>query len=164
MSQLPTGGERLPHDVVPDLTRTSDVPASDPMHEPPSPTLDFQTDNGGLTPPAADPSPAPPAVPAGWYPDPENTSGYRYGGLPSMRYFDGTQWTEHRAPIQRTQQQQRFPQQPIFVQQNMVAPPVVVRSGSSSMAGLHLVLTILTCGLWLPVWILIEIIQAASNR
>jgi hypothetical protein len=28
--------------------------------------------------------------PANWYPDPE--------GGPGLRYWDGTQWTEHRAP------------------------------------------------------------------
>jgi hypothetical protein len=31
-------------------------------------------------------------------------------------------------------------------------------------AGLHLLLTILTCGLWLPVWIVIEIVQASSKK
>lgn len=108
--------------------------------------------------------PPPPTVPAGWYPDPDNATGYRYGGIPSMRYFDGVEWTEHRAPMQRRQHPQSNQQQPIFVQQNVVAPPVVVNSGSSSMAGLHLLLTIFTCGLWLPVWILIEIVQAASRR
>jgi hypothetical protein len=32
------------------------------------------------------------------------------------------------------------------------------------MAGLHLLLTLLTCGLWLPVWIIIEIVQASSKK
>jgi len=118
---------------------------------------------GEQSPSDSKPQPAAPTVPAGWYPDPENTTGYRYGGIPSMRYFDGVQWTEHRAPMQRTQQRHPYAQQPIFVQQNVVAPPVVVRGGNSSMAGIHLLLTIFTCGLWLPIWILIEIIQA-SNR
>lgn len=114
--------------------------------------------------PAPKAPPPPPTVPAGWYPDPENTGGYRYGGAPSLRYFDGEQWTEHRAPMQRSQQRQPYAQQPIYVQQNVVAPPVVVNGGSSSMAGLHLLLTILTCGLWLPVWIIIEIVQASSKK
>lgn len=110
--------------------------------------------------------PSPPVVPAGWYPDPDNTRGVMYGGVPSMRYFDGTQWTEHRSPMQRQQQRQLYPQQPIFIQQNVVAPPVVVHNsgGSSSMAGLHLLLTIFTCGLWLPIWIIIEIIQAVTKK
>ena len=117
---------------------------------------------GGQTP--AEVPPPPPAVPAGWYPDPDNTTGYRYGGIPSLRYFDGAEWTDHRAPMQRSQQRHSLSQQPIFVQQNVVTPPVVVSGGGSSMAGLHLLLTILTCGLWLPVWILIEIIQATSRK
>ncbi len=95
-------------------------------------------------------------MPAGWYPDPENTTGFRYGGIPSMRYFDGVQWTEHRAPMQR--QQARFPQQPIMITQQ------VNNGGSSSMVGLHLVLTICTCGMWLPFWVLIEIIQSGNRR
>jgi hypothetical protein len=115
-------------------------------------------------PPTSRPTPPPPTVPAGWYPDPGNTTEFRYGGAPSLRYFDGEQWTEHRAPMQRSQQRQPYPQQPIYVQQNVVAPPVVVNGGSSSMAGLHLLLTLLTCGLWLPVWIVIEIVQASSKK
>lgn len=31
------------------------------------------------------------SVPAGWYPDP--------GGGSGQRYFDGTQWTEHRSDV-----------------------------------------------------------------
>ncbi|MDP9168304.1 MAG: DUF2510 domain-containing protein, partial [Actinomycetota bacterium] len=31
-----------------------------------------------------------PPTPADWYPDPENSAG--------LRYWDGTAWTEHRAP------------------------------------------------------------------
>lgn len=111
------------------------------------------------------PAPAPPTVPAGWYPDPDNTAGFRYGSTPSMRYFDGVQWTEQRAPMQRPQQRAAVPQQPLIVNQQFAPPQTVyVSGGSSSMAGLHLLLTLLTCGLWLPVWILIEIVQAMSKR
>lgn len=44
-------------------------------------------------PPAAAPPTVtpPPAVPAGWYPDPH--------GQQLQRYWDGTQWTEHTAPL-----------------------------------------------------------------
>lgn len=31
------------------------------------------------------------------------------------------------------------------------------------MVGLHIILTILSCGLWLPVWLLIEIVRAISK-
>jgi len=117
---------------------------------------------GGQIP--AEVPPPPPAVPAGWYPDPDNTAGPRYGSIPGLRYFDGVEWTEHRAPMQRSQQRQPYPAPPIYVQQNVVAPPVVVNNGASGLAGLHLLLTFLTCGLWLPVWLLIEILQAAGDR
>ena len=36
--------------------------------------------------------PAPSAPPAGWHPDPQ--------GAPQQRYWDGTRWTEHTAPLQ----------------------------------------------------------------
>jgi hypothetical protein len=151
LSQLPSDGDAL--DRQRDETLFPDLPGLGDGLTPATPTR-----------PTSSPTPPPPTVPAGWYPDPQNTSGYRYGGAPSLRYFDGEQWTEHRAPMQRSQQRQPYPQQPIYVQQNVVAPPVVVNGGSSSMAGLHLLLTLLTCGLWLPVWIIIEIVQASSKK
>ncbi|MFS4096395.1 phospholipid scramblase-related protein [Streptomyces sp. AF1A] len=42
-------------------------------------------------------------TPAGWYPDP-------HGAPQTLRYWDGTQWTEHTNPAQQTGQQ--APQQP----------------------------------------------------
>ena len=114
---------------------------------------------------APKPPPAPPTVPAGWYPDPENATGFRYGSTPSLRYFDGIQWTDQRAPMPRHQNRQGPSPQPVIVNQQFAPPQTVyVSGGSSSMAGLHLLLTIFTCGLWLPVWILIEIVQAISKR
>jgi hypothetical protein len=151
LSQLPSDGDALhrQRDEIP----FPDLPGLGDDQVPATPIR-----------PTSSSTPPPPTVPAGWYPDPENTTGFRYGGAPSLRYFDGEQWTEHRAPMQRSQQRQPHPQQPVFVQQNVVSPPIVVNSGSSSMVGLHLVLTICTCGLWLPIWVIIEIIQAGSRR
>lgn len=110
-------------------------------------------------PAAGRPAPPPPTVPAGWYPDPDNHTGFRYGGVPSMRYFDGVQWTENRAPMQRRQAAQA-PQQPIIVAQQFAPPtPPVVVYNSGTNHGLHFVLTLLTCGMWLPVWIIIVIVN-----
>lgn len=80
-------------------------------------------------------------VSANWYPDPANP------GI--LRYWDGTQWTEHR--------QAATPVAQAIVYNNVRA------SGGGSDAALHLILTLLTCGLWLPIWILIEIIKAVSK-
>lgn len=71
------------------------------------------------------------ASPAGWYPDP--------AGKYTQRYFDGATWTESYAP---------------YPQQNH---PVVVQGQGQ---GIHLVLTLLTCGAWLPIWFIIAIIGA----
>jgi hypothetical protein len=45
---------------------------------------------------------------AAWYPDPEDAT--------QLRYWDGEQWTEHRAPAQPQQPVQQEPRQdpPIF--------------------------------------------------
>ncbi len=104
--------------------------------------------------------PPPPTVPAGWYPDPDNHTGFRYGGVPSMRYFDGVQWTDDRAPMPRRQPQSPGLQQPMIVNQQFApqAPPVVVYTSGTN-HGLHLILTLLTCGLWLPVWIILVIVN-----
>jgi hypothetical protein len=67
-----------------------------------------------------------------------------------MRYWDGVRWTENRhaaAPLATA----------------TVVNNVQVRGGGDSMAGLHIVLTILTCGAWLPIWLLIEIIKAVAR-
>ena len=110
--------------------------------------------------PAAAPTvPLPPTVPAGWYPDPDNHTGFRYGGVPSMRYFDGGQWTESRTPMPRRQQRQQAPQQPIIVNQQFAPQTPVVVYNSGTNHGLHLVLTLLTCGMWLPVWIILVIVN-----
>lgn len=110
--------------------------------------------------PAAKPTPPPPTVPAGWYPDPDNHTGFGYGGAPGIRYFDGVQWTENRAPMQRRQPPPPSAQQPIVIAQQFApqAPPVVVYNTGTN-HGLHLVLTLLTCGMWLPVWIIVVIVN-----
>lgn len=106
------------------------------------------------------PVPPPPNVPAGWYPDPDNTTGFRYGSVPSMRYFDGVQWTEQRAPMPRAEPRPSpHPQQPIVIAQNIAPAPHVVVYNNGTNHGLHLVLSLLTCGMWLPVWLTIVIVN-----
>ena len=88
--------------------------------------------------------PVVPSIPANWYPDPANPS--------LMRYWDGIRWTERCAAAAAT------PQANAVVYNN-----VQVRSGGDSLVALHIVLTILTCGLWLPIWLLIEIIRVVTR-
>lgn len=82
---------------------------------------------------------APNTPAAGWYPDPS--------GQPGQRYHDGRRWTQHFVPTP--------PPAP-------AAPPpapvaVAVATGGGPSHGLHVVLTLLTCGMWLPIWILVAI-------
>jgi hypothetical protein len=79
-----------------------------------------------------------PAPQPGWYPDPS--------GGPGQRYFDGHQWTIG-AP----------PPPPIIIN-NIVAP------ASGPNTALHLVLTVFTCGMWLPVWLIIALVDNRSAR
>lgn len=95
--------------------------------------------NVGLPPPVAAPAIAP-----NWYPDPTSP------GL--MRYWDGARWTDQRAAP--------TPQATAVVYNNV---QVHGRGGGDSLLGLHIVLTILTCGAWLPIWLLIEIIKAIAR-
>jgi hypothetical protein len=67
-----------------------------------------------------------------------------------LRYWDGSGWTEHRRAA--------TPLAAATVVNN-----VQVRGGGGSDAGVHLILTILTCGAWIPIWILIEIIKSVSR-
>ncbi|OBH91279.1 DUF2510 domain-containing protein [Mycobacterium sp. E2733] len=81
---------------------------------------------------------------AGWFPDPS--------GQPGQRYFDGQRWTQHFVPTP-----------PPFPQPPAPAVAVAVSTGSGTNHALHAVLTLLTCGLWLPIWILAAIFGGSSK-
>src|SRR5277367_1657202 len=81
-----------------------------------------------------------PAPQPGWYPDPS--------GGPDLRYFDGTQWTIVAPPP---------PPPPLIVINNNVGAPAPVVATNRPNYALHIVLTVLTCGLWLPVLLIIAI-------
>jgi threonine/homoserine/homoserine lactone efflux protein len=79
-----------------------------------------------------------PAPQPGWYPDPS--------GRPGQRYFDGHQWTIAAPP------------QPSIIINNFAAP---ARGPNTA---LHLVLTVFTCGMWLPVWLIIALADNQQAR
>ena len=118
--------------------------------------------------------------PAGWYPNPS--------GAPGQRYFDGRGWTPyHRAAPE--QPEPTFPptstpgrvlstDERTFVLQRELASrtaagwrvelltptsATVVLYPPRSNHALHFVLSVLTCGLWLPVWLLIAIIEGSRG-
>jgi hypothetical protein len=80
----------------------------------------------------------------GWYPDP--------GGQPGQRYHDGQRWTQHFVPTPPTVPAPAAP-----------AVAVAVSTGGGTNHALHLVLTLLTCGLWLPIWILAALFGGGSS-
>lgn len=76
-------------------------------------------------------TPAPrPQVAPGWYHDPKS-------GM--QRWWDGTQWTENFAPA---------------------APQQVVVVNHRTNHVFHLIMSIITFGLWIPVWIIVAIANA----
>jgi uncharacterized membrane protein len=75
-----------------------------------------------------------PAPQPGWYPDPS--------GGPGQRYFDGHQWTVGAPP-------------------NTISPPLVAGSPNTA---LHLALTLLTCGMWLPIWLILVLTDSRQAR
>jgi hypothetical protein len=88
------------------------------------------------------PSPLP-----GWYPDPS--------GVPGQRYWDGQKW----GPKAPEQQQPQI----VINNTNTVATPAPVYVATGPNHALHLILTLITCGMWLPVWIIVSIVDA-TNR
>jgi hypothetical protein len=82
-----------------------------------------------------------PATPAGWYPHPTAEP-------VTLRWFDGADWTDQVAPLPMRQQ---LAPAPVVVQPQ--PRKYVSRGVSGSEHALHAVLTVLTCGLWLVVWI-----------
>lgn len=98
------------------------------------------------------------ATPAGWYANPS--------GAPGIRYFDGQQWTQfHRAdppppPVTTQPQANWYPMPgPAYP-----APPhsTVVVAGPNH--GLHAVLTLLTCGAWGLIWLIVAITTQREVR
>jgi Protein of unknown function (DUF2510) len=83
----------------------------------------------------------------GWYADPY--------GQPVLRWHDGTAWTAY--TVAQPQPQPQATKAPIAV--------AIAGGGRGGIGGwhlLHLVLTVCTAGLWLPVWIVHAI--AGSRR
>jgi ferric-dicitrate binding protein FerR (iron transport regulator) len=71
----------------------------------------------------------------GWYPDPYGTG--------AKRWHDGTKWTSHLEVV---------PMPPPPAPAAAPVPPAPPRRPNHA---LHLVLTVLTAGLWLPVWVIV---------
>ncbi len=69
-----------------------------------------------------------------------------------MRYWDGIGWTAHRAAAA-----------PAITINNPIGPPTVSLASGPNHA-LHLILTIFTCGLWLPIWLIIALINPRNVR
>ena len=81
-----------------------------------------------------DPTPTTPGIPAGWYHDP--TSGLQ-------RWWDGTRWTENFAPT--------------------VIAPVHVTMVRGTNHTFHLIMSLVTVGLWIPVWIIVSIANSGAR-
>lgn len=78
-----------------------------------------------------------------WYFDPRDRS--------ILRWWDGTNWTEHVKPA---------PVSAPMVYQNRTVTKVPVQTSHV----VHLILTLLTCGLWAPVWIIMAVLNKSQKR
>ena len=87
-------------------------------------------------------SPAP-----GWYPDPEAPS--------AQRWWNGEAWTNDFAPGPQVQVAQ--------YQQPMPFAVVQQRPVYKTSHGFHLIMSLITFGLWIPVWIIVGIMNAARS-
>src|SRR5574337_482956 len=88
-----------------------------------------------------------PAPRPGWYPDPSGNGG--------QRYFDGTRWTAHFAPPPP-------PSAIVITNTDAAAGSSVVVTNATNHA-LHMILTLITGGLWLPVWVVMAVVGSASQ-
>ena len=94
-------------------------------------------------------------VPAGWFDDQQNPG--------MLRYWDGQAWTDHRAPRPAPQPQAPVYQAPV---ERVAAPAQVVveqRRVYKTSHAFHLIMSIVTIGLWIPVWIVVGLMNAARN-
>ena len=86
-----------------------------------------------------------PTTAPGWYPDPS--------GQPGQRYHDGQRWTKHFTPTPP----------PMFAPAPPPSVAVAVSAGRGTNHALHLILTLLSCGLWLPIWIVLAIFDTSGS-
>lgn len=80
----------------------------------------------------SDVEPNQPPPPPGWYPH----------DMTRQRYWDGSSWTDHFAPLPAA---------------------VVVSTGTRTNHVFHLLMTLITLGLWLPVWFIVAIANAGKR-
>ena len=76
------------------------------------------------------------SITPGWYPDPQQPA--------VVRWWDGARWTPQTAPAMNP----------------VVAAAFVPRPANHV---LHLILTLLTCGAWAPVWLFVAWLQARER-
>lgn len=79
----------------------------------------------------------------GWYDD----------GTGRQRWFDGNLWTNHYADQQAQHVQPLYAPQQVIVNQ---------RKNYKTSHGFHLVMSLITLGLWLPVWIIVGLYNASK--
>lgn len=81
----------------------------------------------------------------GWYDD----------GTGRQRWFDGNMWTNHYADqqVQQTYVQPQYAPQQVVVNQ---------RKNYKTSHAFHLVMSIITLGLWLPIWLIVGLYNAAK--
>ena len=90
---------------------------------------------------------------AGWYPEPS--------GHPGTRYWDGTRWTDHRS----SPPPMPMPMPSIVINNHVVgAPAPIYVHQRPSYNGVNLLLTFLTCGAWLPFWVVIVAVRHNSTQ
>lgn len=101
---------------------------------------------------------ASPSTPASWYPDPS--------GAPGQRYFDGEKWTEHYAGLTEAQRSAILDE---AINEHLVhgahiqsrtATQATLKYGEEPNAAIHLLIALLTCGIWIIAYIII----ASSNH
>lgn len=80
----------------------------------------------------------------GWYPDPYGKGAYRM--------FDGSNWTSGTSDVPGY-----LAPTPMYIGSG-VQQPREIASIKGPDTTIHFVLTILTCGLWLPIWIIAAIV------
>lgn len=80
----------------------------------------------------------------GWYDD----------GTGRQRWFDGTAWTNQYADQQQAQ--------PVYMSAPGTTVVVPHQKMYKTSHGFHLVMSLITLGLWLPVWLVVGIYNASK--